>query len=189
MKWNEAKGMQRYPEPYIEYLVYFHTDRDFFECHEVLEEYWKSVPDSPLRTAWHGLIQTAVGLYHHRRGNLAGARIMLESALVNLTVSHLQDLGFNSQKFIDIVRGRLKQLSEEPERNYVDLNLPLADAELLQLCIKHAAMAHKNWLAQSDMANLSLIHKHTLRDRSKVIQERQKQLAMKQANITGDEAQ
>ena len=32
-----------YPEAYIEYLMYFHGNRDYFECHEVLEEYWKEV--------------------------------------------------------------------------------------------------------------------------------------------------
>lgn len=30
-----------YPAEYLEYLVYFHADRDYFECHEILEEYWK----------------------------------------------------------------------------------------------------------------------------------------------------
>ncbi len=30
-----------YPNAYLDYLVYFHGHRDYFECHEVLEEYWK----------------------------------------------------------------------------------------------------------------------------------------------------
>jgi predicted metal-dependent hydrolase len=55
----------------------------------VLEEYWKSVPDSPLRQAWYGLIQIAVALYHHRRGNIAGARKMLESAIHNISEDHM----------------------------------------------------------------------------------------------------
>jgi len=33
-----------YPEPYLEYLIQFHAERDYFECHEILEEYWKSAP-------------------------------------------------------------------------------------------------------------------------------------------------
>lgn len=30
-----------YPEAYIEYLAEFHGSRDYFECHELLEEHWK----------------------------------------------------------------------------------------------------------------------------------------------------
>lgn len=30
-----------YPTAYIKYLFHFHTDRDYFECHELLEEHWK----------------------------------------------------------------------------------------------------------------------------------------------------
>jgi predicted metal-dependent hydrolase len=177
--------MQRYPEPYIEYLVYFHTDRDLFECHEVLEAFWKSVPDSPLRAAWHGLIQTAVGLYHHRRGNLIGARRMLESALSHLSETDLKVLGIDPQKFIALVKSRLIQLSEDPKQKYEDFNIPLADPELVQLCMAYAAAVNKKWLDQSDTANLNLVHKHTLRDRTAIVKARQQQLALKQVGKEG----
>ena len=29
-----------YEPLYVAYLVYFNRDRDYFECHEVLEELW-----------------------------------------------------------------------------------------------------------------------------------------------------
>jgi predicted metal-dependent hydrolase len=177
--------MLRYPEPYIEYLVYFHTDRDLFECHEVLETYWKSVPESPFRQAWLGLIQTAVGLYHHRRGNLIGARKMLDSALSNLSETHLKELGIDPQKFVELVKSRLIQLTEDPIQKYADLNLPLSDPELLQLCMSYAVSVNKNWLDLSDTANSNLIHKHTLRDRTEVVKERQKQLVLKQVSQEG----
>lgn len=51
-----------YPQAYIEYLEYYHGARDYFECHEVLEEYWKENPSSPLSAAWVGLIQLAVAM-------------------------------------------------------------------------------------------------------------------------------
>lgn len=172
--------MQHYPEAYIDYLVYFHTDRDLFECHEVLEEYWKSVPDSPLRQAWQGLIQMAVGLYHQRRGNVAGAQKMLGSAISNLSESHLQQLGFETAAFLELIKIRIEQLSEKPERSYTDLNMPFADTQLQQVCMKRAASANKKWLDVSDLTDPNLIHKHTLRDRSEVVRERQKQLNLKQ---------
>ena len=37
---------------FVKFIVYFNENQDFFECHEVLEEYWKSIPD---RTKDHPL--------------------------------------------------------------------------------------------------------------------------------------
>ncbi|PAD68333.1 hypothetical protein CHH83_14265, partial [Bacillus sp. 7586-K] len=33
-----------YDQEYIDFLVHFHCDRDYFECHEILEEHWKKDP-------------------------------------------------------------------------------------------------------------------------------------------------
>lgn len=52
-----------YPKAYIEYLVHFHSDRDYFECHEILEEHWKQ---DGRNKGWLVLIQTAVAFYHYR---------------------------------------------------------------------------------------------------------------------------
>jgi predicted metal-dependent hydrolase len=172
--------MLHYPEPYIEYLIYFHMDRDFFECHEVLEEYWKSVPDGPLRQAWHGLIQVAVALYHQRRGNLAGARKMLASAIDNLNEQHVQLLGLHASNLTQILNTRLEQMNKNPNAMYEDINFPFMDEKLLHDCLIHPLAANKIWSAISDLANLNLIHKHTLRDRSDVLIERKRQLALKQ---------
>jgi predicted metal-dependent hydrolase len=171
--------MQQYPEPYLQYLVYFHTDRDLFECHEVLEEYWKSVPDSPLRQAWHGLIQIAVALYHERRGNRKGAVKMMQSAIQNLLEEHMNELGLQSSTLVKMMSSRLEHLINQPEGEYEDFNLPFADAELESTCQKRSLSQQKNWLAESSLNKADLIHKHTLRDRTTVIAERQKQFALK----------
>ncbi|MDE3724547.1 DUF309 domain-containing protein [Nocardiopsis sp. N85] len=47
-----------------------------FTAHEVLEAVWKSSPESE-RELWRGLAQTAVGVTHAQRGNLAGAARLL----------------------------------------------------------------------------------------------------------------
>lgn len=171
--------MLQYPEPYIEYLIYLHVDRDFFECHEVLEEYWKSVPESPLRQAWHGLIQIAVALYHQRRGNIKGAKKMLGSAIQNLSKEHIKLLGLQVNEFSELLAARLKQLNQDPEAEFTEMNFPFADAELVVLCQNHPLAADKLWLSQSDLLNPDLIHKHTLRDRSEVIEARQKQIVIR----------
>ena len=89
-----------YPEAYIEFLMYFHGNRDYFECHEVLEEYWKEVDPGNRSSHWVGLIQVAVGFYHYRRGNLAGALRTFHKAIKNIESNHneLIRLGIHSRK-------------------------------------------------------------------------------------------
>lgn len=47
-----------------------------FHAHEVLEDAWKSAPESE-RQLWRGLAQLAVGLTHALRGNARGAATLL----------------------------------------------------------------------------------------------------------------
>ncbi len=48
----------------------------FFDAHEVLEDVWHSARGRRRRFL-QALIQVAVGLHHHSRGNLVGARSLL----------------------------------------------------------------------------------------------------------------
>ncbi|UZN00489.1 DUF309 domain-containing protein [Lysinibacillus sp. MHQ-1] len=57
--------------------------RIFFECHEVLEEYWKEIAPGDKMHPLVGYVQLATGLYHWRRGNDTGAIRILEKALYN----------------------------------------------------------------------------------------------------------
>jgi uncharacterized protein len=45
---------------------------DFYACHETLEPLWLAASGTE-RTYWHALIQAAVALHHHQRGNKKGA--------------------------------------------------------------------------------------------------------------------
>ncbi|MFB5760511.1 DUF309 domain-containing protein [Paenibacillus medicaginis] len=86
-----------YPPLYIAYLVYFNRDRDYFECHEVLEELWLETGRNPL---YKGLLQLAVGLFHFRNGNVRGARMMLESALQKLKAAEEAALGIDMGRLV-----------------------------------------------------------------------------------------
>ena len=58
--------------------------REFFECHEVLEEAW--TPErGPRRLFLQALIHVAVGFHHCQRGNPAGAIGQLRKGLRKLT--------------------------------------------------------------------------------------------------------
>lgn len=150
--------MTRYPKAYIEYLQHFHQTRDFFECHEVLEEYWKKHPDSPYKETWVGLIQAAVSQYHERRGNKRGARLMLQSALRNLRTKELNELGIDGEVFLERLGERLVRL--ERDKAYQDMDIPLKDAVLGEYV--RPAIDSKD-------VSADIIHKHTRRDRSEVV--------------------
>lgn len=53
--------------------------REFFECHDVLEELWTELAGDD-RDFYQGLIQAAVALFHFGEGNLGGARKLYRSA-------------------------------------------------------------------------------------------------------------
>jgi uncharacterized protein len=57
--------------------------REFFECHEVLEEVWTPVR-GPRRFFLQAVIHVAVGFYHCQCGNPAGAIGQLRKALRKL---------------------------------------------------------------------------------------------------------
>ncbi len=106
---------------YIAYLVYFNRDRDYFECHEVLEELWLEKNREPV---YKGLLQVAVGLFHFRNGTVnsmynkrLGAIKMLQSSLHRLTESSPHTLGIDMQRLIAEVRdyiARLERYEQEP---------------------------------------------------------------------------
>ena len=58
---------------------------EFFEAHEVLEDAWRECAwGTPRRRHLQGLVQLAVAFHHESRGNLIGARSVLERGIRNL---------------------------------------------------------------------------------------------------------
>lgn len=70
-------------EPYLDGIALFNR-HCFFEAHEVLEDVWRTAPAAERRFL-QGLIQVAVALHHHSRGNAVGCRSLLERARDNLS--------------------------------------------------------------------------------------------------------
>ncbi|RKD26808.1 hypothetical protein BEP19_16560 [Ammoniphilus oxalaticus] len=164
-----------YPADYIKYLAHFHGDRDFFECHEVLEEYWKSLPER--EPIWVVLIQIAVGLYHHRRGNYGGAIKMLNSTFTRMTKADVERVGLDYHRLTEMIKQRIEAV--EQGEAYFDLNLPISDPTLEELAEAECAAHGWSWFAPSSMED-ALIHRHALRNRSDVIQARAEKLAANQ---------
>jgi predicted metal-dependent hydrolase len=171
-----------YPAEYVDYLIHFHGHRDFFECHEILEEYWKS--QSIRQNCWVALIQLAVGLYHHRRGNFAGAKKMLLSSMNYMDERSIEDLGLNYKELQLLLNQRLKDLEEG--QDYTDISLPISDPQLKVHCLEACEIRGVSWDMTSTPDDRELIHRHKMRDRTDVIQERQAQKERKRREFFAD---
>jgi predicted metal-dependent hydrolase len=171
-----------YPKELIQYLIHFHGDRDYFECHEILEDYWKRIDKGNKDSIWVGFIQLAVSAYHHRRGNFKGAKRTLEKALTIFRVqsSALTSLGFDKTIFITLLNQRLSAI--EKEVAYTSFELPISDLHLLKESKSECKQSGFLWGQKSNLANESLIHRHKLRDRTSVIQDRAHALIERKGN-------
>jgi uncharacterized protein len=171
--------MAEYPKAWVDYLIYFHTDQDFFECHEVLEEHWKR--EGMKGGGWPGLIQVAVALYHQRRNNYNGAFRMINSAINKLQDEDefLRRIGIDSDPFIGLLKKRMQVIKEH--RKYEPLYLPLTPS-LLNQCHMEAKKRGKVWGQAADFSP-AIVDKHKLRDRSSVIKERISQKQLKNRSL------
>jgi len=75
----------------------------FFECHEAWEEVWKR-SDGDEKLFYQGLIQAAVAILHVQRGNLQGARSILEKSLAKLDAMPAEHMGIALGELRDGVR-------------------------------------------------------------------------------------
>jgi hypothetical protein len=163
--------MRQVPAAITEYLIHFHGDRDWFECHEILEEYWKQRPGAANADTLVGLIQIAVGLYHERRGNLSGAGKMLRSSLLRLQQHALRELGLDGERLMELVRDRLQRIergsasgeaAQAGAKNagaFVDLDLPFADCELEAACREACEARGWSWKGPSALHDPDLVHR------------------------------
>lgn len=162
-----------YPPAYIQFLVHFHGDRDYFECHEILEEHWKKSPNEDKQSIWVGFILLAVSNYHFRRQNTKGAGRTLQKA-ISIFRTHEKkqfQLGLDMPKLLLFLEKRLKDI--RTNKPYHSFNLPIIDKKLLKLCLSEAAVKGLEWGQDSNLYQLDIIDRHKLRDRSAVINERQ----------------
>ncbi|MCR8631129.1 DUF309 domain-containing protein [Paenibacillus radicis (ex Xue et al. 2023)] len=125
-------GEQPYDLLYVKFIYYFNVERDYFECHEVMEELWLEEGRAPI---FQGLLQVAVGLYHYRNGNVSGAIKLYTAALEKLEHSKQPRLGIDLEQLILDSKAylkRLERLDQEPFAFY-DLDIHITDPELAQL--------------------------------------------------------
>ncbi|OIK13650.1 hypothetical protein BIV59_05215 [Bacillus sp. MUM 13] len=170
-----------YPQEYVTYLVHFHGDRDYFECHEILEEYWKKTSPGDKQSHWVGFIQLAVALYHQRRGNGKGALKTLQKSLniFQCKKTETLNLGLNYSMLMQLLAELHECLLQgKPYEHFV---FPISDPGLIKECEALCLSKGLTWCSDSLLHDPFLVNKHSLRDRSEVIEERARILSRKNA--------
>ncbi|GKU81067.1 DUF309 domain-containing protein [Niallia sp. NCCP-28] len=168
-----------YPNEYILFLVHFHGDRDYFECHEILEDYWKQVDKANKQSIWVAFILLAVSCYHFRRGNYAGALKTIRKSLYIFQIENenISKYGLNKDKLffsIEALEKQIGQLSAFP-----GFSLPIDDKQLEEICKNKAAELGLLWKDQTPVDPI-FINRHLTRDRTTVLKERAEALFMRQ---------
>ncbi len=118
-----------YNHLYVEFIYYFNIDKDYFECHEVLEELWLEEGRSPL---YQGLLQVAVGLHHYSYGNASGAIKLFNAGIEKLTPYPEDSLGIDLKKVIQEAKTyveNLLRIEREPLAFYT-FNIEIIDEDL-----------------------------------------------------------
>jgi hypothetical protein len=89
-------------------------------------------------------------------------------------------LGLNANIFFPMLSNLLVQA--ETEERYQSITLPISDPALLEACLKECQNKGFNWGQESNLEDESIIHRHKLRDRTNVIEERMEALINKKGN-------
>jgi uncharacterized protein len=171
-----------YPKEYIQFLAHFHGDRDYFECHEILEEFWKKSDDQSKDSIWVGLILLAVSSYHHRRTNINGAERTLKKAIHIFTLKQisLPKIGLDAKTLVPLLTNQLAYIKKGG--SYQSFQLPISDPYLLKQCIIECEQIGCSWNTPSNINDKDLVDRHLQRDRSSVIQERMDAILNKKGN-------
>lgn len=151
---------------FINYCIHFNGDQDYFECHEVLEEYWKEIAPGDKKHPLVGYVQLATGMYHWRRNNLVGASRILEKALENFRANK-KSLFFEFIDYVELCNHCSISIKA------INTNLPFTS---FQLKITDSTLDIQVKKQIDELPKISpdfLLHKHMLRDRSDILRARE----------------
>ena len=146
-------------EDVLAFVVQFHSYRDYFECHEILEERWKQDPPETRQLHWVALIQIAVAQYHYRRQNLTGAQRMLDRALEKTRhqAQALEKLGFKTPGLIQCLEKQLSVM--KAGLPYESIRLPM-EGFLIQgaeeVCRQQGILLYRD----SDLQDQRILNRH-----------------------------
>ncbi|QHS22630.1 DUF309 domain-containing protein [Virgibacillus sp. MSP4-1] len=152
-----------YDDAYVTYLAHFTGTRDYFECHEILEERWKKETPLDRNSIWVGFIQLAVSLYHQRRGNHVGALRLIKKAKQKFHLHHalIENFGLSKSemlKTLDMLESNIQQ-----KKAYQSISLPIQDKRLTEQVRQKCSKWNCAFNSKSDLSDHYIVHKHMLR--------------------------
>ena len=150
---------------WIQYLYEFHMTRDYYACHDYLEEMWFEY-GNPQNHLLMAFIQLAVALYHYRADNLRGARLLIDKAatIFELNNDQIEGYGINQEHLFIVLNDIKRDLAHH--RIFKDVNLTFKDLKLKEQIEMMAYSQHLPIYPSSDLNNLHLVFKHRFKHRS-----------------------
>ncbi|WP_277585478.1 DUF309 domain-containing protein [Psychrobacillus antarcticus] len=152
---------------FVAFLKQFNETFDYFECHELLEDYWKEVSPRNKHHALTSLILLATSMYHWRRGNFTGAIKTMESSLKRMEATQDSPFfeNFDYKKLTENMEFALESMinSQKFQGFTIAITNPTLQSLVNQLPLETNVDLH------------FLIHKHMLRDRSEILEERERE--------------
>ncbi|WP_297596098.1 DUF309 domain-containing protein [uncultured Cetobacterium sp.] len=111
---------------YIEFINTFQEERDFFKCHEILENIW--IKETACNTKKHvsiNLLLISVGVLHWRNKNFKGALSVLRNSLNDYEEmrGEIEKIGIDSYKLKNLVEELLIKISLN--ETYKEVYLPV----------------------------------------------------------------
>lgn len=113
-------------EKYKDFISTFQEERDFFKCHEILEDIW--IEETSCNTRKHvaiNLLLISVGALHWKNKNFKGALKVLKNSLENYDdlKFEIEKIGVDSSKLKIIIEDSIGKISLE--ESYNEIYLPL----------------------------------------------------------------
>ena len=163
---------------YVDFYTYFNGNQDYFECHEVLEEYWKEIAPGDKEHVLVGLVQLATGMYHWRRSNFHGSARILTKSLHNIK-KNVQSI-FLKPINLPLLEKQIEHVIAQVEQHatFQSFKIDLIDSDFRRL-------VENRILEQPKSDEQFLLHKHMLRDRSEILEARAAKIA-RTKNSTND---
>jgi hypothetical protein len=104
--------------------IYLFNQGKFFEAHEALEIAWREEPGH-IRFLYQGILQLGIGYYHLERGNLSGARKLLDRARLSLMKVPEDYHGINVSSIIDHVQELHSYIMDSSLSGVTNMQMPL----------------------------------------------------------------
>ena len=150
---------------FTQFITYFNEHEDYFECHEVLEEYWKEIAPKDKTHSLTAWILLATGMYHWRRGNFSGAKRSLTRSFDRIQMN--EDSVFFEEINLQHVN---KQIQHAIELVHLEKTFEAFKIQIISPALQDAI---DNQPALVPLIGDQLIHKHMLRDRSEILKARE----------------